>query len=332
MFNFENDIRNMVMEQLDMYKIPYQKNKELYHLLIKLFTFLERYVSTRKRKVLVSNELKEKLNDFPDQVQEAVEKMRDWIEKGVDINAYQSRGLYGQGSPDYQNMIYGIVHLHLSAKKEDQFPVLKKNGFAKASKYLLYAYFTDNYAYFLDIDMHPQKADSLIKGWTDKRLFRILVNNWSELLQLPKLEGCTFCDQDGKCCDIDDDAIYKLASNNISTFISIGNDLYMPNLGYTCDGKNMGAVFAAQDVIRALKIAEEIKEKNPNMIIDIFQQILRKNNKQAPKEFDIHLDLLVDRKRIVFFDRISGAWWDYMEQGRLEYGFAEKCRMDLGER
>lgn len=130
--DFQADLRRFALEQLEHYGVKYRKKDDLTTLLIKLYTFFEKYIVPREREVLMARELEEKLPRLPPSVREALDKLAELVRGGVDVNCFQSRGLYGQGSRDYQNMLYGIVHLHLSAKETDTEPVVKEGKrFAK---------------------------------------------------------------------------------------------------------------------------------------------------------------------------------------------------------
>ena len=122
--DFRQDLRMWAVNELGKYGVRYKEKDNLQMLLVKLYTFLAKYIAPYKRTVQLSNELKEKLPGLPEDVRDALGKMEQWICEGVDINCFQGRGLYGGGSRDYQNMLYGIVHLHLSAKKENASPAV----------------------------------------------------------------------------------------------------------------------------------------------------------------------------------------------------------------
>ena len=140
--------------------IKYKGNDSLEQLLIKLYTFYRKYIVPKKRTVYLAVELSTKLSSLPVTTQKSVKKLSEWITDGVDINGSQSSGLYGQGSRDYQNMLYGVVHLHLSADENDVHPIIKKDRFAKRGKYLLFALFKTDAAYFIDIQPHPSALTS----------------------------------------------------------------------------------------------------------------------------------------------------------------------------
>lgn len=135
MIDFEKDLYIYTVSQLKNFGIKFREKEKLDKLLIKLYTFWQRYIPPVKREVKVSKELSQLLPTLPNFVQDAIERMTFWIQCGINVNCFQSRGLYGQGNRDYQNMLYGIVHLHLSASKNDDVPQIVDGKFAKPAKY-----------------------------------------------------------------------------------------------------------------------------------------------------------------------------------------------------
>ena len=108
MIDFKNDLRIYAIRTLKHYGVKYKDKDDLITLLVKMHTFWEKYITPQPRTVMESKELTKSLANFPNSVQIAVEKMKEWISAGIDINAFQSRGLRGSGSRDYQNAVTGL--------------------------------------------------------------------------------------------------------------------------------------------------------------------------------------------------------------------------------
>ncbi|MGN0351080.1 MAG: hypothetical protein ACI4ES_05455, partial [Roseburia sp.] len=89
MVNFIQDLQEVTIKQLTAYGVKYKAKDNLHDLLIKLYTFWNRYISPEKRSVRISEELTERLPDLPLSVQKSMEKMVEWIKNGVDINCFQ---------------------------------------------------------------------------------------------------------------------------------------------------------------------------------------------------------------------------------------------------
>ena len=317
MIDFKNDLRIYAIRTLKHYGVKYKDKDDLITLLGKMHTFWEKYITPQPRTVMESKELTKSLANFPNSVQIAVEKMKEWISAGIDINAFQSRGLRGSGSRDYQNAVYGTVHLHLSAQQEDVLPVVKKNGFAKPGKYILNTYFTSTHAYFINIIEHPggDKSDAPI--WLSGTILEIIVNNWPELADEYKIANASICDGRGNKLDLSDRERAELTINHINTFIEYRGNLYVPFLGITGSGDNVAAVLKSQRLMNSATLAQlRYKERRPDFE-RAFRGLLERHGRKIPAEFDIHFEYVDSLRRFVVLDRSSGAVWDCAEGGVL---------------
>lgn len=313
--NFEEDLRAAIIFALEGYHIHYKKSDDLHSLAVRLCEFEEKYIIPRPRNVHISKELADSLNTYPTATQEAVRRMAEWVEQGVDINCFQGRGLYGKGPRDYQNMIYGVIHLHLSAKKGEKAPVIKAGGFAKPSSYLLYAYFTVKSAYFIKVQEHPEAVktgDPIPVEWISKEILVIMERNWPELLAAAKFENAYLCDENGAPITVDDKALATLSSHHINSAISIGENIYMaPNFGMTCSGNSLKAAMQANRLINDMRQAEMLYDQNREQIIEVFSDLLPRSFGLFPAVFDVHYVYHDSLERFVIFDRMFGAFYDW---------------------
>lgn len=313
MIDFKADLRDATIEMLEKYHVKYKKSDNLHTLLIRRYTFEEKYIKPQKREVLISKELSESLSACPQSVQAAFEKMVEWTRDGEDINCFQGRGLYGKGPRDYQNMIYGVLHLHLSASKNDVKPVIKKNGFAKPGQYLLFAHFDEAHAYFLKILKHPQsfgEDGNIAIEWVSKDILSIIVHNWPERFADRKNDNVTLCDEEGNPIDLDDKAIAALTSGHVNTLFSLGGALYRAGLGMMQSGDSMGAAIAANKSVNDVELAQMLYGKNEAKICKIFDGLLKRHNQKIPAIYDIHYEYVEILKRFLIVDRNSGAAYD----------------------
>ena len=316
MVDFEADLRETAIETLETYHVKYKKSDDLHTLLVRLYTFWEKYISPQKRNVLISKELSENLATYPQSVQSAFRKMVEWTEAGIDINCFQSRGLYGQGARDYQNMIYGVVHLHLSAKKEDKRPIIKKDGFAKPGQYLLFAHFDNANAYFIKILEHPQALGTdgnIATEWISKDILYIMEHNWPGLLADRKINGMSLCDSDGNPIELDDKAIATLTSNHINTFFRADSSLYAPEGGIVGSGDNMKAVMSANRALKDVILAQRFYENNMMKLCAMFENVLEKCSMQISANFNIHYDYIDELEQFMIVERNSGVVYDYRQ-------------------
>ncbi|MBK6606007.1 MAG: hypothetical protein IPH52_03740 [Leptospiraceae bacterium] len=125
------------------------------------FKVLHRIISFAPRSI-------EKSDAFlcPPELIHGLEILEYKITKGENINSYQSKKLMDTQENDPLLNDWGIHHLHLGVEN-------KANGFIERSGSLLYAFFTEDTAYFINVLGHGE--------WTNKSLLEILDRNWSEL-------------------------------------------------------------------------------------------------------------------------------------------------------
>lgn len=316
MINFKNDLRIYAIRTLQYYGVKYKDKDDLMTLLVKLYTFWGKYITPQPRTVVKSKELTEALSRFPRPVQIAVEKMEEWISTGIDINAFQSRGLRGYGSRDYQNAVYGIVHLHLSAQQEDKLPVVKKNGFAKPGRHILNTYFTSTHAYLINIIEHPGGDKNDAQIWLSRTILEIIVNNWPELSDKYKIENAALCNGQGNKIVLSDCERAELTTKHINTFIEYEGNLYAPSLGIMGSGDSVAAVLQSQRLMKSADLAQRRYEANRPDLEYAYKRLLEQHNREIPVEFDIHFEYVDSLRRFVVLDRLSGAAWDYTE-GRI---------------
>lgn len=316
--DFRQDLRCWVLEELTKYDVQYKEKDSLRVLLVKLYTFLEKYIVPRERAVLVSKELKEKSARLPENVQGALEAMARWVRNGIDINYFQGRGLYGGGSRDYQNMLYGIVHLHLSAKKEDAIPIVK-GKFAKPGKYLLFACFRREHAFFIDVVEHPEpliNGQNLPTQWTSAELFRIMARNWPALVEDRKIQGTSMCDAKGNKIELDDNAIAQLTVNHLNTAVEADGALYIPGDGIAGNGASVQAVRNADKMTNETVMAQRCYEHNAAQLHTEIKNALVAWGMPTPQKFDIHFDYVPELERFAIVERNSNVIFDY-RNGKL---------------
>ena len=241
--------------------------------------------------------------------------MKEWISIGTDINAFQSRGLRGSGNRDYQNAVYGTVHLHLSAHQEDKLPVVKKNGFAKPGRYILNTYFTSTHAYLINIIEHPggDKDDAQI--WLNRTILGIIINNWPELFDKYKIKNAALCDAQGNKIVLSDRERTELTIKHVNTFIEYKGNLYVPSLGIMGSSDSTVAALKANKLINLATLVQLTYEDRRSDIECAFKRLLERQHREIPAEFDIHFKYVNSLRHFVVLDCFSGAAWDCTEGG-----------------
>lgn len=301
MINYENDLREIALNLLDSAGVYYKSKDDTNRLVIRYYTFCEKYVFPTRRAVYVSEELQSKIGTLPLAIRAALIKMQQWVEAGEDINCFQSKGLYGKGSRDYQNALYGVIHLHLSASKDDAKPVILNDRFSKRSEYLLFAKFKNDAAYFIDVLHHPEILTPNNQAgieWTSSTILLILENNWPELIENTKIPGATMIVGAGKPYNQTDLDIAALTANGITTFIQGKDGLYLPNLGVASSGDSIMAVKRATNLWNKCAAYKKWYDEHYIEVWQDFERMLTSLKKAIPDSFDIHIDLLEDLRKL----------------------------------
>jgi len=166
--DFESDIENIYKKYLIKENLTYKNNQSYFY---QYMNFLERYIIPKPRKVLESSNLKMS-NDI--EIQGYV-KLKEKINKGEDINQYQSKKL---DNPFYIDELFnfeGLVHLHLGNSIEDK--KSKNRSYIDRTENLAIAIINDERAYILCIEPHGKDT------WINEKYFKILRHEFPELFK-----------------------------------------------------------------------------------------------------------------------------------------------------
>lgn len=316
--NFLNDLKDKTVDTLRQHGVKYHKDDDVHRLLIRLFSFQARYISQRNRTVLISKELTKKLPTLRPKTSGAVQKLKEWTEHGVNINSFQSRGLYGSGgNKDFQNSLYGTVHLHLSADISDTMPEIKKNRFSKRSDQVLIALFQEKYAYFIDVMNHPEREDP---AWTSKSILQILKGNWPDLIEPFVLKNAALCVGDGTNVEINDEELFQLTSCGINTMMAADDGVvFAPNGGVSSNGTSTVAVIKADRLCNEAQSVQKQYEKHRQKLRRQARDMLIEKRIQVPHKSDVHFEFFEELGRFAVFNRTFKIAWDYKENRLLHF-------------
>lgn len=167
--DFLNDLKNIIISNLEFMGFSLPKNKELAHLMLCYKNIGNKHIVHRKRRISFSKEISinEDLKLFTDVINK--------VKNGDDINCFLSKRIR---CLEYQDKLlndWGIHHLHYQRKRADQ---------------LLFVMLSDDHAYFIDIMPHENyKKRPNEVTWTNSRLIQIVHSNWPDLLTFYKING-----------------------------------------------------------------------------------------------------------------------------------------------
>lgn len=227
--NFIKDIAIFIKEELELYGYKNIPNDER-GLVDAYFKVMYRIISFVPRKIKKSDVFK-----CPSELIQGLEILEDKISKGENINPYQSEGVMDIKINDTLLNDWGIHHLHLGVEK-------KANAFIRRSGPLLYVFFTEDTAYFLNILGHGE--------WTNKSLLEILDRNWSGLLG----RQANMIDIE----ELDSDSMKKMRKAGITFFPKVNGKIFAPpGGGYTTAGNSKDALIQSIHFLVKLKEYED---------------------------------------------------------------------------
>lgn len=149
------------------YRIPYRN--DLHQMITEYLTIHKKFIHIRPRTVLINPVLLDKLPTHPKQKE--IFAIQQMLERGSNINVFQSKRLFQPRFHDHLLYEWNIAHFHLSLERES------KHGFVKQTDQLLFVYIDEHTAVLLDTAKHEQGIFASTK-WQE-----ILDNHFPQILQ-----------------------------------------------------------------------------------------------------------------------------------------------------
>lgn len=168
-FDFETDLKLQMHELFAEYgyRIPYRN--DLREMVTEYLTIHKKFIHIRPRTVLINPELVDKLPTHPKQKEILI--VQQMLEKGGNINVFQSKRLFQPRFHDHLLYEWNIAHFHLSLERET------KHGFVKQTDQLLFVYIDERTAVLLDTAKHEKGIFASTK-WQE-----ILDHHFPQILQ-----------------------------------------------------------------------------------------------------------------------------------------------------
>ena len=264
------DLKEIIINQFEENCIAYTNTEDIHVLLRKYFNTLSKKIRPIPRKVFISKELRSK--KMPEEINAIFDEIKTEFEEGSDINPHLSKNLLDSGFDDRLYHSWGIYHLHLSNRKENE-----SDFFYKRSDFLLFCIVDENDVYFIDILPHKE-----INVFLKQEMPEIIINNWPDLLEHCKVHGI-------KGASYTDEEIVQLRKNCINTFSSIDKDTYIPlgGGGLSLKGTNIKHFLSATYLIKEIRKIEELIIGNEDSI----REEISKTVPNLPDNLDFYLFL-----------------------------------------
>lgn len=187
------------------------------------FNFKKRFIEPKPRAIKKSKEF-----SCPIGYEVALAEIENKIIAGANLVPYLSKQIK---DANYSNGIlndWNIHHLHLSCR-------IGKDGFVQRSDYQIFAFFTEDVCYLLQI--YPHNKPNL---YSTQEMIKIIDNNWPKLIEKNKING-------NLSVSITDAEYAKLRKANISTFVQTEPDKIFGVIGggYMSNGASHSALSAS---------------------------------------------------------------------------------------
>ena len=185
--NLIKDLEEMILKHFEKYNISYSDlnrfdndDKKIHVLLCEYLNTLSKIIMPTPRNVLISKELKSKLesNKIPRERIVIYNEIKIKFEEGFDVTPYGSQKLYKSHFYDFLRLAWGIHHLHLNntKKKDSDYMFIGCNC-------LLFYIVQDHDVYFIDILEHEPTI------FSKQKIPKIVKNNWPEIFECCKVHG-----------------------------------------------------------------------------------------------------------------------------------------------
>lgn len=238
----KEEIRTKIIDFLKSHKIKCDDDMDYTQSLLAIFDLNRKWIPTKSREVVYSNELKSKMeNELSQDTVDLIKYFEKEFSDGNNINGHLSRNIFVSERYDSLLNQWNIHHLHLERKEATSKSKMRKN---RSDTYLLFL-IDDKKVYFLDCVPHLED-----ENFADLNFIEIVFkNNWLDVVPLRKMEGVIKVEPAIRTKE----DIYKMwqANINISAF-EFENEFYFVGNGVNLAGNNMSDVSTICDLNKIL--------------------------------------------------------------------------------
>jgi hypothetical protein len=169
--DFYRDWANMLKRQLESMGYTIDQALSFDEICVKFYGLFQRLIDPRPRKVKISKEF-----TCPAEDEVGLNLLIEKIEKGADLTPHLSKRKEDLNYSDPLLNDWGIYHLHLGT-------MINKSGFVNRTGPLLFALFTEDTAYLINVYGHSPQP------WSLQDMIKIIDSNWPHITGQFKLKG-----------------------------------------------------------------------------------------------------------------------------------------------
>jgi hypothetical protein len=231
-FDFESDLKQAIQNEYIHLGVKINISKQLDEMLLDYLTVHFKIIQRTRRQVRVSSILRDKLATHPKG--SVVDIIKDRLERGLDVNLFQSKRLFQSDFHDHLLFEWQIHHFHLSTEKDF------KGYFLKKTNALLFAYIDEKQALLLDIENHKDGI------FADEKWLEILDNEFPEILE-PHIDK-EIKEVYPNLTSVDRQSLWSKGYSIGMTKVN-GKIIHSPGIGRMSSGHSMIASKTANEII-----------------------------------------------------------------------------------
>uniref|UniRef100_UPI0025E99EBE hypothetical protein n=1 Tax=Sulfurimonas sp. TaxID=2022749 RepID=UPI0025E99EBE len=288
---FLDDIRESVNKEFSYYNVSIKENENISFTLLYYVNWRRRFICQANRTVIYSTEIKK--NNKYLKYKKTIDKIEYKLKNAEEITSYLSKGIietpYICNSKSQANdkdtflNAFNIHHLHLGDKYLEKDKIFDINFIAR-TKELLFILIKNDKVYFLDILEHD---------FYNENLFRIIKNNWSQILEPYKLNGISPIKN-----EINKKDKKRLLNSGLNMMIELDEEIYA-----ICEIVSSGHNFA--DVRNIDWLLEEIKTLS-EILVENQENIRNCINKMSNEELsNFTYKIIIEKGLLYFFENKS---------------------------
>ena len=220
--------------------------RDLSRMLTDYYFYLKRHISVKPRVVRVSEHLR-----CPEELNTYYEEFRRKVEVGENINPYLSKRTLRLSNDDKLLSHWGIYHFHLGE-------IWDRNDFSERSGPVLFVYFCDNTAFFIDIREHG--------SWSDYSLIETVCKEFPEGMKSRKIEWIRIVEPVIK----ESNQIAAMRKVNLNMIVVVDGICY-GNIGVMGDGTDGESLMRSYRILMLIKNIEETIKEQENKLLEHFK-------------------------------------------------------------
>lgn len=253
-FDFEQDLLDIIRSEYTHFGLRFNNKKLSREHLIDYCTISQKIIRTIPRQVLISPPLQSSISNHPKR--KAIEKIIEMLQKGENVDIFQSEKLFQSKGHDQLLNEWKIYHFHLSTKLK------RGKRFVERTNELLFVFIDDDKAVLLDVGDHSTKFSQL-------KWFEILHDYFPEVIQKYSQDEEVLPVGD----NYQDDERGEMWERGLNPFLIRVRDkiYYPPGLGRTTSGHSVLAIKQAHQISSWILILQEQFTKYSSEIIQSFK-------------------------------------------------------------